>query len=137
MKSVTATVLGFSSYFPLRFNRFSTRVLPPPIFASQRAEQFFTELLKLHNSASEIDRPVGVRLDYKPRGLEMIFSFDIVGENSVNPLEEKLVVNDDLTIYVAQRAVMQVLGCTVDVDIEKMNVQLFDKEGKPLKPVNH
>jgi Fe-S cluster assembly iron-binding protein IscA len=109
------------------------RALPPPIFATERATLFFSEAIKMQAD----DPPVGVRLDYKPKGLEMEFAFDFVGAADVDAAEEKLVVDDSLTIFVAQRALMQVLGATVDFDPDALAVRLLDKDGAPLKPVNH
>jgi hypothetical protein len=114
------------------------------------ARNFFRALL---DNSSNPD-VMGILLNYhqsssgEPR---MVFSFDFCKAEQLSPMDEGVsleVLDDGVTpkpptesddddlkkLYVHHNAFMKVLGCTLDVDKERFEPLLYDREGNKLDP---
>ena len=107
-----------------------------PIKVTPDASTFLQSLVASKESVE------GIRIGYKQSkdSLAMVYSFEFMGKPEVEeaenrrPPDEKLAL-ENCSVYIDPPALMKVMGATIDVDFETLQLKLLDTEtGFPLEP---
>ena len=113
------------------------RELPPPLEVSPAAAKFFYAVIAARNSKMlEEDPVVGIRLDMSQSQdtLRLRFTFDFVKQGDVKEREE-FAEFESHRLFVAERALMKVLGTTVDISPDSGMPVVLDSGGHVLDPM--
>lgn len=140
---------------PAKKKKRSPRTFVPrkaPVEMTETARKFFKALLE---TKSDDDSIAGIMLNYNQSSTgepRMVFSFDFVKTADLDaddegasleltedgkPKEPVDSMKDGLPkLYINHNAFMKVLGGKVDVDVETMKLNLYDREGNVMDPNN-